>query len=228
MPSMILAFFRECGYGLRYPFVALLSYFYHPQWYQNPHPTKGTIIMVFCWFTPNNAHYKWVSYLEKAGYRTYLVNVPLLFEDFDATAKRLEQFIIEHNCKNYTLVGISTGALVCWYFLHVYGKWHEIHRFISLGGPVHGTPTAWFISYAKKGRDMLPGSRFIRQLENTPILPKKIVTLSAAWDELVPRKNSQLNNTVSYILPILGHNKFHLGSKEVYELIAKLAEEKNT
>jgi hypothetical protein len=52
-----------------------------------------------------------------------------------------------------------------------------------------------------------------------------MVTISASYDELVPSDYSILQGITSYVLPIWGHNRLHLESKETYVLIAKLAKE---
>lgn len=214
---------NEYWYGLIYPLVALVSLFYHPKRHHSSTATEVPIILVFCWFTPNSAHNKWVAYLEQKGYLTYLLNLPLLHEDFQKTAKRLEIFISEHKFKNYTLVGISTGALVCLYFLSVNKKWKEIHRFINIGGPLHGTPTARFIRFTGKGKDMLPGSKFIKGLHRQYISPEKIATVTATYDELVPRRYSRIVGNTTYVLPVWGHNRLHMGNKPTYDLVAQLA-----
>jgi pimeloyl-ACP methyl ester carboxylesterase len=218
---------KEYSYGIVYPFVALISLFYQPTRYHNVTTSKGTIIMVFCWFTPNVSHYKWVFYLEGKGYRTYLLNLPLLFEDFHKSAERLNKFVTEYKLKKYTLVGISTGAVVCLYFLHTFKKWNEIHKFINIGGPMHGTPTARLISFAGKGRDILPGSMFIRKLQKKAIPPKKMVTITAAYDELVPLNYSYMKGDRHYTIPVWGHNRLHFSCRKTYELIAKIAERYN-
>ena len=217
---------QEYSYSIIYPILALISLFYIPKVKHNPHAKKGTIVIVFCWFTPNIIHYKWVSYLERKGFRTYLINLPLLFEDFPTTAKRLDRSLAHYKLKDYTLVGISTGALVCLYYLHAYKKWNQIHKFISIGGPLHGTPRARLLSFVKKGRDMRPDSKFIKELMRIRIPTNKMVTLSIVYDELVPRDYSKVENGISYVLPIWGHNRFHLNSEKTYDLIAHLAESK--
>lgn len=210
---------KEYYLAITYPFV---SFFLHPKMYRTRYP-KGTIVLVGCWFNANIYHALWVSYLEKMGFRTYLLNLPFAREDFDTTAKRLEQFITHHRLKNYTLAGISSGVLVCWDYLTIHNKWSEIHRFISIGGPVQGTITAWLIIFTSKGRAMVPGSPFIKMLQGKPFPKKKMITLTARWDELVPFKYAQLTGVRNYQLSGWGHNSFHLKSEETYKIIATIA-----
>lgn len=221
--TLSLSFFYEFYFGLTYPITSL---FLHPKTYHNPHP-RGTILLVSCWFNKNLHHNEWVAYLEKKGFRTHLLHLPFMHEGFSLTAARLEKYISEHKLKNYTLVGISTAALVSLYFLYRYKRWDTIHKFISLGGPLHGTPMAWFISFTEKGHDMLPSSRFIKEVENKQIPPNKMVTISAVGDELVPQKSNYIQGVKHYIIPIWGHNNLHLSTRETYEVILKVASSKN-
>lgn len=222
--SLIVSVSSESYYAITYPFIKL---FLHPKIYRHPHP-KRTIVLVGCWFNANVYHNMWVSYLEKEGFRTYLVDLPFAREDFDTTTKRLAQFISRHELKKYTLVGISSGVLVCWNYLSTYKKWNEIHRFISIGGPVQGTIIAWLITFTSKGRAMVPGSTFIKKLHNIPFPKQKMITLTAKHDELVPYSYSyaRLDGVKNYQLFGWGHNSFHLKSKDTYQIIAKIAGEK--
>lgn len=215
------SFTKEYSLAITYPFV---KWFHHPQVYRNPEP-RGTIVLVGCWFNANTYHKTWVSYLEKEGFRTYLLDLPFARENFNKTSKRLAHFIARHKIRDYTIVGISSGVLVCWNYLSSYHKWREIHRFISIGGPVQGTITAWLITFTSKGRAMLPGSRFIKKLQSRPFPKEKMVTLTARADELVPYKYAKLKGVKNYRLSGWGHNSFHLSSKDTYQIIAKIAGE---
>jgi len=217
--DLVSSFSKEYSLAITYPFV---KWFHHPVVYRNPQP-RGTIVLVGCWFNANTYHKTWVSYLEKLGFRTYLLDLPFAREDFGATTKRLKQFISKNRIKNYTIVGISSGVLVCWNYLTKYHKWKEIHRFISIGGPVQGTITAWLITFTSKGRDMVPGSAFLRRLHSKHFPKKKMITLTARADELVPYKYARLDGVKNYKMSGWGHNSFHLDSKDTYQIIAKIA-----
>jgi len=222
MWSAVTTFTKEYSLAITYPFV---KWFHNPTIYRNPQP-RGTIVLVGCWFNANTFHKTWVSFLEKAGFRTYLIDLPFAREDFDTTSKRLARFIDKHNLKDYTIVGISSGVLVCWNFLTTYNKWKEIHRFISIGGPVQGTIAAWLITFTSKGRAMVPGSSFIKKLHSKPFPKKKMITLTARADELVPYRYARLDGVKNYRMSGWGHNSFHLSSKDTYQIIAKIAGDK--
>jgi len=107
--------------------------------------------------------------------------------------------------------------------LNYYKKWNEVKRFVSLGGPLQGTLTAWFIVLFGKGRAMLPGSTFFKKLHSYPVPHGKMITISAQVDELVPKKNNTITGAKSYVVTAWGHNRIHLGSRTTYDLIARLA-----
>ncbi|HSX09544.1 MAG TPA: hypothetical protein VLF93_05290 [Candidatus Saccharimonadales bacterium] len=210
---------KEAYYAITYPFISL---FLSDEVYRPANP-KRTIVLVTCWFNKNLYHNHWATYLGHKGYQVYLVHLPFLNENFPTTVLRLKEYIARRKLKNYTLVGISTGALVCLYYLQFYKKWNTIHRFISLGGPLHGTITAWLIAFLGKGRDMVPGSSFIKEFEKYTFPKNKMVTISAWGDELVPPRYNKIKGIRSYIIPIWGHNLLHLRAQEPYDLIAKIA-----
>jgi pimeloyl-ACP methyl ester carboxylesterase len=212
---------KELHYFFTYPIINFLK---HPQKSSTLLPSKGTIVIVECWFQSNEYHLLWQNYLEKKGFRTHLLTFNDMNESFASTAKKLNFQIESLGIKNFSLVGISTGAIVCLEYLTQFEKWKSIKKFISVGGPLRGTPAAWLISFTKKGRDMTPDSQLIHNLSQRYIPKNKMVTLSASHDELIPLKNSVLEGVPSYIIHVYGHNFFHLDHKNTYDLIAELSE----
>lgn len=144
-------------------------------------------------------------------------------EDFSVTAEKISRFIKKENLTNFTLVGISAGAIACLYYLNHHKGWDMTKIFISVAGPLHGAWMAYLIFFTKKGRSLLPKSKFLQDLLIMKIPENKMVTMSATVDELVPLNSSILDGIPSYIIKVYGHNFFHLDHKETYDLIAKLA-----
>ncbi len=185
---------------------------------------NGTIVIVECWFQSNGYHKLWQRYLQQKGYKTFLLSYTNMDESFESTAATLNSDIARLMLKDFTLVGISTGAILCLEYLTKFNKWQSIKNFISVGGPLKGTPMAFLVSFARKGRDMVPSSKYIRTLQERKIPKNKMATLSASHDELIPLKNSMLDGIPSYIIQVYGHNFFHLDHKKTYDLIASLAQ----
>lgn len=212
--------FRELYFIFTYPIISKL---YNPTNIEQPLNVKGTIIIVECWFQKNTYHSFWKSYLERKGYKTILLSFTNMNEEFAVTAKKIDRFISDQKFKNFTLVGISAGAIACLYYLNHFNGWEKTKIFISVAGPLHGAWMAYLIYFTKKGRSLLPSSSFLKELIRMKIPENKMVTMSATVDELVPLNSSVLDGIPSYIIKVYGHNFFHLDHKETYDLIAKLA-----
>lgn len=212
--------FREIYFIFTYPIISKL---YNPQIIETPTKYKGTIIIVECWFQKNTYHSFWKSYLERKGYKTILLSFTDMNEDFAVTAKKIDKFIDNQKLTNFTLVGISAGAIASLYYLNHYDGWEKAKIFISVAGPLHGSWMAYLIYFTKKGRSLLPNSTFLNELTSVEIPKDKMVTMSATVDELVPLNSSVLDGIPSYIIKVYGHNFIHLDHKETYDLVAKLA-----
>lgn len=211
---------KELHYFFSYP---LINFLISKKDARKPVMSKDVIIIVECWFQSNSYHKLWKNYLEKKGFKTHILTFTDMNESFDKTAKKLNEQIEKLQKERFVLVGISTGALLCLEYLHNYNTWNKVKRFISVAGPLHGTKSALFISFIRKGRDILPRSKFLQRLSKSPIVKEKMVTLSALHDEFVPLDSSTWNGVPSEVIKVYGHNFFHLDHKETYDLIAKLS-----
>jgi triacylglycerol lipase len=66
--------------------------------------------------------------------------------------------------QRFDLVGYSMGGLVCRYYLQRLGGLERVRRFITIAAPHQGSVLAWLVPNAG-GRQMRPGSAFLRDLE---------------------------------------------------------------
>lgn len=65
----------------------------------------------------------------------------------------------------FDLVGYSMGGLICRYYLQRLGGLERVRRFITIAAPHQGSVLAWLVPNAG-GRQMRPGSEFLRDLES--------------------------------------------------------------
>lgn len=212
---------KEIHYFFSYP---IINWVINPKKPRDPKEPKGVIVLVECWFQKNDYHKLWQGFLEKKGFRTYLLSYTKMNEEFEVTAEKLCRDIKKLKIENFTLVGISTGSLVCLEYLDEHNAWNKIKLFICVAGPLHGSLLARLISFTKKGRDMIPNSSYIKRLHLKSFPKNKMITLSASHDEFVSLKSSRWKDVPSYVIPVYGHNLFHLDHKKTYDLIAQLAE----
>lgn len=185
---------------------------------------KPTIVIVGTWFNENIFHYQWVHYLQRKGFQVYLVNFPIYKNRFEEHAKNLKAYIEKKQLQDVTLVGISSGGVTCLLFLEQLNGWKRTKHFIALGSPFFGTPLAVGLAWMGAGRELLPTSTFVKKMRHMPLsYSSRVVCLQAQVDQLVPAWSSLLPNTKRYVIPVVGHNSFHLHTKKTYEIIAEEA-----
>lgn len=172
----------------------------------HPYP----IILVERWFSRNVFHFFAKRYLEKKGFTVYSLNHTLVRGEFEDSAQYLEQFIAKHKLTNCVLVGISAGATTCLEYLQNRNGWKNTHKFISIGGPLKGSPIAAFFPFTKSIRQLRPGSDFFKNLYRDGVKnEEKIITFRAKRDNMVPGKYSHLARSQNNVINVVGHNLLH-------------------
>lgn len=188
---------------------------------ENKTPTqKYPIIFVERWFRSNVLHVVPKMYLESKGFQVYKISFKLASSTFEKEAERLSKFIEEKKLKDVVLIGLSTGGIVALEYLQNQNGWNKTHLFITIGSPLHGSKLAHFAKIS----EMYPNSSFFQNLYKTELKnPDKIYTISAKFDNMVGRRNSNLKGAHNILLDMVGHNFLHTlyvpTYKKVYELI---------
>jgi hypothetical protein len=116
--KLVKALLKEQYYVFSYPLASLLI---KNQTSQSKNH-KATIVFVECWFQKNPYHRKWSAYLEERGFRTILISFTNMNESFEKTAEKLNDYLESMDLNNYILVGISSGAVCCLYYLNHYNN----------------------------------------------------------------------------------------------------------
>lgn len=203
-----------------YPLLAILRFFL-PLKVLNPHPRQRLpIVIVERWVTQNPLHIiiKW--YLEKRGWRVYLVNFTVFQGDFATSAFALKRFLQINGLSEVILIGISLGSLTCLEYLQRLGGWEKVNKFIAIGAPFHGTSMVAVFFPFRSGRESFPKSTYLQGWENENLVNKaKIFSLYARYDELVPKESSLLEGVRNQEINVVGHNNLHVWKKETFEAI---------
>ena len=204
---------------ISYP-VKTLMYFFVPI-----HKVKKSkdrdipIVFVEQWFSQNIYHYFMKRYLEEKGFRVYMFNKSLFIGGIDDGAIALEKFIVQHKIEKAILLGISIGGVTALRYAQIFG-FTKIEKIITLGSPFQGTPWIIPLFFLKAGRDLLPGSSFVKKINREKIEePDKILCINAKYDELVPDESSKLPGVREITLDIVGHNYLHILANETYKAI---------
>jgi triacylglycerol lipase len=97
------------------------------------------------------------------------------------------------------LVGHSMGGLVATYALKRLDERRRIRRVVTLGTPHRGTPLAFagallFGAFSRAIWQMVPGSDFLRELEELPVPPgSELIAVGAGEDAIVPVEFAQVS-----------------------------------
>lgn len=184
-----------------------------------------TILIVERWFNLNIRHIYWKLYLEKRGFRVYIVNFSMWKGTFENSAVKLQNYIEERGLSDVTLVGISSGAVTSLLYLEEKEGWKRVSRFIAVGAPFCGTWLAIVISFLISGRELLPKSRLIKKISKFQVSnPDKIICIRAKFDEMVPN-GAVLPNTKAVTIKAFGHNNLHIRISQTYRKIIEFADE---
>ena len=112
-------------------------------------------------------------------------------ETAEALAARVDAVLAETGASRVDLVSHSMGALPARYYTRELGGAARVDAWVSLGGPSHGTVTA-FACLQRSCREMWPGSPFLRALnegDETPGRPR-YATWRSPCDLVVVPQNS--------------------------------------
>ncbi|GEM_PF-5253623 len=223
----VLQLLSEFFLILTYPLANIIKFFFplreKKQPIRNNENSTSTILIFEQWFAQNLWHIYIKWYLERKGFTVYWTNFSLLKGSHHDAAKYLSKYIEKHRLHNITLVGVSMGAVSSLLYLQEYDGWVKVRKFISIGGPLKGTPLAFLIYFLTPGRQVLPNSTFIKNLVGNIKHPERIVCISAKFDEFVPHWSNTVPHAYNRVVDIVGHNNLHVISKSVFSSIAKEA-----
>ncbi len=109
------------------------------------------------------------------------------------------------DAEKVNLVGHSLGGVIARYYLQKMGGWKYVHRAVYLGTPHHGVYWAVFGLMTKAGRQLMPGGKFIEDLNSDPARcrNRKCLSIISNFDEMIiPRSSGILecgyNKTVNW------------------------------
>lgn len=141
------------------------------------------------------------SRLEVEGFDVTEANLPRLQTGDIARssailAVEVQKARYKFDAEKVNLVGHSLGGIISRYYLQKLGGWRYVHRAVYLSTPHKGVYWAVFGLFTKAGRQLLPSSKIIQDLNNDPSRCRKIKCLSiiSNFDEMiVPRESGILD-----------------------------------
>jgi len=144
------------------------------------------------------------------SYKLGPINLGDIRDSAGLIARKVESIVAQTGVTQVDIVGHSMGGLVGLYYLKRLGGRHRVRRLVLLGTPARGTWSALFgLITAPLGLaslQLLPGSPFLRDLEEMP-LPDgvDVVSIGAERDWLAPLGTTVLKG-VRHISVATGHS----------------------
>jgi len=109
-------------------------------------------------------------------------------------AVEVQRVLAKFGAEKVNIVGHSLGGIITRYYLQKLGGWKYVHRAVYLGTPHKGVYIAALGFFTKAGRQLLPNSDFMRELNSDPARCRNIKCLSiiSRFDEIVVPKDSAI------------------------------------
>jgi pimeloyl-ACP methyl ester carboxylesterase len=153
------------------------------------------------------------------------VNMRDIRDSAGLIARKVESIVAQTGVKRLDVVGHSMGGLVGLYYLKRLGGRHRVRRLVMMGTPTHGTWSALLglvtAPFGRASLQLLPGSPFLRELEEIALPPGvEVISIGAIRDWLAPLSTTVLDG-VRHIAVATGHSGL-LVDAEVARIVADL------
>lgn len=153
--------------------------------------------------------------LEQCGFTVVTVNLPS-FAMVETLARKIaeavEETLVTYDVEQVDIVGHSMGGLLARYYIEFLDGDKRVNHCILLGTPNAGSKLAPF-ALTPMGRDLMPGSDFLTELNAAPISSKvRYISIFSRHDNLViPAESAELSGAETIEVEWLGHNSllFH-------------------
>jgi pimeloyl-ACP methyl ester carboxylesterase len=137
--------------------------------------------------------------------------------------RKIESILAQVNVKHIDIIGHSMGGLIGLYYVKKLGGHEKVRKLVMMGTPIKGTwmALAGVVTvglWSASSWQLLPRSKFLRELEKGPLPPKvQMYTIAAARDWVCPPASTPLAGATPVIVP-LGHSSLVV-SEDVYQKI---------
>lgn len=129
--------------------------------------------------------------LEDANVEVYTLHLPRLAvgdirRSAEVLAERVEELKRDLRVKRLNLIGHSLGGIIIRYYLKKMDGWKNVKRVVYMATPHHGVPLARLVPFTKAGRQLVPGSEFLKEMQDDPTQCKraKCLTIYSIFDPI--------------------------------------------
>lgn len=163
---------------------------------------KKPILLLYGFFATRRSIAILETRLRNDGYDVLCMRLGGLWDLFNTepvdflakkVSQKIESLYHRYPLPKLAIVGYSKGGLVGRYYVSQLGGHHRIHTLITLATSHRGNPWARFGFFSKGLRQMSPGSRFLKRL-NQSTVPNSVYLASvySEKDWVSPAKYSRL------------------------------------
>lgn len=148
--------------------------------------------------------------LERDGFQAFTLTLPgLALQDIRTSstmlARRVDEILDATGADRIDLIGHSLGGLAMRHYIQEADGADKVGRCASLGTPHQGTLSALPALLRPAGRQLLPGSAFLRKLDSHPV-PRPWTNVYSPRDSLViPYRNAHLPGADNHKIGFGGH-----------------------
>lgn len=159
-------------------------------------------------------------FLQREGRNVFILDLGLVnIRDIRESAERLifeverimDLYSKEHAFKKVDIVAHSMGGLIAYYYVKKLGGHRCVRKLVALGSPFRGTwsaalGVALFGIFSRGVRQMLPGSKFLKELHvnHQKKFDTELFSIAAQYDTISPPESCFLKGATNRVLP-LGH-----------------------
>ena len=190
----------------------------------NPHstvvtaPTRNPILFVHGWNSSGAAWFTMIDRFKADGYTDQeLFNWTYYSAQSNATtaqqlSQKVDSILTVTGASKVDILTHSMGALSARYYIKNLTGGSKIDAFVSLGGPNHGTNTAFFCAQTAC-IEMRPNSTFLNALNKKDETPGRVIRYATWWspcDEVInPQKSTLLNGATNSQTVCMDHSSLH-------------------
>ncbi len=183
-----------------------------------PSDADAPVLLVHGYLLNGAAWWRFVRFLERAGFRAHVVTLEPPLGPIEAMAealgRRVEAVCAATDAPRVQLVAHSMGGLVCRAYLRAHGT-ARVARLVTIASPHRGTALAR-LGIGRAAREMAPGSAWLTALaesEQGSAHPPTLALFSYYDNYIAPQESGTLPWARNEPLPTLGHAEMHFSPR---------------
>lgn len=219
-----LQILMEKWYTILYIWHAIIGIF--TQLEDSPEGDKRPVVLVSGFLGRTLSWEPMLKHLSANGHPVYVIPLGFQVGNIRTKSKILENFLIEKNIKDCYIVGHSMGGLISAGL--TYKGRDRVKKIFIAGTPVRGTVLAYFAPFFICCWQMMPNSKFIREVGEVFEKLPNVQSVFTQKDQIIlPSENSRLGHFDDVELPEAGHLNLFMGPLGIECLFDLITAEEN-